>query len=211
MHHALALVTNITIASPACLRPSDALGDHAMCCGTGGERIARHNHLRDAVFDTAAAAGLGPVKEGRFLLPGCDRRPADVLLPNWAQGKDAALDVTVVTPLQQETMAQAATTPGHALTFAYERKIRGAEEACRRQGIAFIPLAAESFGGWHGVGEREMRKLGAALARHTGQDEGEAVHHLWGRLGVLLQRGNAAILGNRIPSFPPPHVDGVME
>ena len=31
-----------------------------------------------------------------------------------------------------------------------------------------------------------MRKLGAALARHTGQDEGEAVHHLWGRPGVLL-------------------------
>ena len=168
---------------PACLRPSDVLGDHAMCCGTGGERIARHNHLRDAVFDTAAAAGLGPVKEGRFLLPGCDRRPADVLLPNWAQGRDAALDVTVVTPLQQETLAQAATTPGHALTFAYERKIRGAEEACRRQGIAFIPLAAESFGGWHGAGEREVRKLGAALARHTGQDESEAVHHLWG-LGV---------------------------
>ena len=108
-------------------------------------------------------------------------------------------------------MAEAATTPGHALTFAYERKIRGAEEACRRQGIAFIPLAAESFGGWHGAGEREVRKLGTALARHTGQDEGEAVHHLWGRLGVLLQRGNAAILGNRIPSFPPPHVDGVME
>ena len=46
---------------PACLRPSDTLGDHALCCGTGGDRISRHNHLRDALFDTAAAAGLGPV------------------------------------------------------------------------------------------------------------------------------------------------------
>ena len=44
-----------------------------------------------------------------------------------------------------------------------------------------------------------------------GTNVATAVHHLWGRLGVLLQRGNAAILGNRIPSFPPPHVDGVME
>ena len=50
---------------PACLKQSDVLGDHAMCCGTGGERIARHNHLRDAIFDTAAAAGLGPVKSRR--------------------------------------------------------------------------------------------------------------------------------------------------
>ena len=84
-----------------------------MCCGSGGERISRHNHLRDALFDTAVAAGLGPVKEGRFLLPGTDRRPADVLVPNWAAGKDAAMDVTVVTPLQDATLPEAATTPGH--------------------------------------------------------------------------------------------------
>ena len=30
---------------PACLRPNDTLGDHTMSCGTGGERISRHNHL----------------------------------------------------------------------------------------------------------------------------------------------------------------------
>ena len=52
--------------------------------------------------------------------------------------------------------------------------------------MAFFPLAAETFGGWHCVGEREIKKLGSALARHTGQEESEAVHHLWGRLGILL-------------------------
>ena len=126
---------------------------------TGGERIARHNHLRDAIFDTAAAAGLGPVKEGRFLLPGCYRRPADVLLHNWAQGRDAALDVTVVTPIRQDLVVAAATNPGYALSFKYNEKLNGAEELCRRQGIAFFPLAAETFGGWHRVGEREIKKL----------------------------------------------------
>ena len=39
-------------------------------------------------------------------------------------------------------------------------------------------MAVESFGGWYGAAETEVRKLGAALARHTGQDDGEAVHHL---------------------------------
>ena len=42
----------------------------AMCCGSGGERISRHNHLRDHLHDTAVAAGLGPVREVRFLIPG---------------------------------------------------------------------------------------------------------------------------------------------
>ena len=187
---------------PACLRPSDTYGDHAMSCGTGGERIARHNHLRDALFEMAASAALAPTKEGRFLLPGDDRRPADVFIPYWAGGRDAALDVTVVNPLQAATMAGAATTPGHALTYAYTRKMRGAEDDCRRQGIAFLPLAVESLGGWHGAAEREVKKLTAALARHTGQEETQACRHSWGRLGILLQRGNAAILGNRVPSYP---------
>ena len=171
---------------PACLRLSDVMGDHALCCGTGGERISRHNALRDAFFDTAMSAGLGPSKEGRFLLPGADRRPADILVPLWAGGRDAAFDVTVVHPLQDATVVRAATEPGHALNFAHDRKLRGAEEDCRQQGIAFLPLVAESLGGWHPCAEREVRKLGSALARHTGQLEGEAIAHLWGRLGILL-------------------------
>ena len=54
-------------------------------------------------------------------------------------------------------------------------------------------------GGWHPDAKKEVKKLGAALARHTGQEEGVAVSHLWGRLSILLQRGKAAILGNRNP------------
>ena len=150
------------------------------------------------------------MKEGRFLLPGTDRRPADVLVPHWAGGKDAAMDITVVTPLQVATMPGAATTRGHALDFAYGRKMQGAAEECSRQGIAFQPLVAESFGGWHPGAQREVKKLGSALARHTGQLEGEAIAHLWGRLGILLQRGNAAILGNRVPNFPDCQVDGIV-
>ena len=67
-----------------------------------------------------------------------------------------------------------------------------------------------SFGGWHPEAGRQVKKLGAALARHTGQEEGEAVSHLWSRMGILLQRGNAAILGNRIPNQPGAYIDGIL-
>ena len=66
----------------------------------------------------------------------------------------------------------------------------------------------ESFGGWHEVAVTEVERLGAALARQSGQNEDEAVRHLWGKLAILLQRGNAAILGNRVPDFPAPAIDG---
>ena len=90
---------------PACGKESDALGDHGLVCGYGGERIARHNSLRDSLYDTAQAAGLAPKKEVRALLPGTDHRAADILIPQWEAGKDTALDVTVIHPLQQATRA----------------------------------------------------------------------------------------------------------
>ena len=173
-----------------------------------GERITRHNLLRDAIFDVASSAALSPVKEGRFLLPGADRRPADVFIRGWAGGQDAAYDVTVINPLQDLTREGAAANPGHAADVAYQRKMQGAAEDCRAQGIVFLPLAAETFGGWHEVAVLQVKKLASALARHNGQDEGEAAGHMWSRLGVLLQRGNAMLMANRIPSFPAPPTDG---
>ena len=75
--------------------------------------LVRHNFLRDALHETAAAAGLAPTKEGRALIPGNNMRPADVFIPHWAGGRDAVLDVTVTHPLQDRTRAGAATTdPG---------------------------------------------------------------------------------------------------
>ena len=126
------------------------------------------------------------------------------IIPNWVGGKDAALDVTIITPLQAVTMPGAANTAGHALNHAFGRKVNGAEEECRRQGVAFLPMVAETFGGWHSAAQREVKKLGAALARHTEQEDGEAISHLWSRMGILLQRGDAAILGNRVLSQPGP-------
>ena len=79
---------------PACGQFSDCLGDHAMNCAWQGERISRHNSLRDTIHSTAVSAGLGPTREGRFLLPGQGAKPADVLIPHWTGGKDTALDVT---------------------------------------------------------------------------------------------------------------------
>jgi hypothetical protein len=114
----------------------------------------------------------------------------------------------VINPLQKETIAGATAESGHALRVAYRRKVVGAEAACRQQGIAFVPLAFESFGGMHEVALAEVQKLAAALARHTGQEEAEACLHLYGRLSILLQRGNAVILANRIPTFPDAEIDG---
>ena len=75
-------------------------------------------------------------------------------------------------------------------------------DLCDQQGITLIPMAAESLGGWHKVALEQLRKLVSALARHTGQEEGETISHLLTRASVLLQKGLSSLLLNRIPGHP---------
>ena len=126
------------------------------------------------------------------------------------RGRDAALDVTVIHPLQDATRARAAVEPGSAMTYAYNNKMRGTAELCEQQGIAFIPVVAESMGGWHKVALEQLKKLGSALARHTGQEEGETIGHLLTRASILLQKGLSSLLLNRIPGHPAPDIGGVL-
>ena len=44
-----------------------------------------------------------------------------------------------------------------------------------------------------------IKKLGAVLARHRGEEEQKEVRHLFQRLSLLLMRGNASLLVNRVP------------
>ena len=121
------------------------------------------------MHQVAAAAQLAPRKELRFLIPDRDSRPADVLIPQWSGGQDAALDITVVNPCQAAYVVGAAATPGYALGQAHQRNVRGEEEACRAQGITFLPVVAESHGGCGEVAVATVNRIARSLARQTGQ------------------------------------------
>ena len=97
--------------------------------------MSQHNALRDALYNTAMAASLGPSSEGMFLLPGDDRRPADVMVPHWTGGLNTAWHLTVIHPLQDATVVGAAASPVHSLEVALQLKNRGALADCQRQGI----------------------------------------------------------------------------
>jgi len=194
---------------PACLQHSDVYGDHAVSCGNQGERIARHNTLRDALFASTQTACLGATREERDLLPGTEARPGDVFIPNWTGGRGTALDITVINPLQSSQVAQAAITPGHALTTAYNRKMAQAGEACRREGIMFVPMPMETLGGWHEATTLQVKKIASAQARQTGEELSDVTRHLYQRMAVLLAMGNAAMLLNRSPASTSSHDDGI--
>ena len=95
------------------------------------------------------------------------------------------------------------------MTVAFENKCRVTEDLCREQGIAFIPVVAESLGGWHKVALEQLHKLRSALARHTVQEEWEKFDHLVKRVSILLQMGLASLLLNCNPGHPAAEIDGL--
>ena len=102
---------------------------------TKSAQIARHDQLRDVLYEAAAGAALAPIKEAAHLLPGVAARPGDILIWRWVEGKDGALDVTVTGPLAQSNVEAAAAESGAALEKAFKRKVQGAAQACQDQGI----------------------------------------------------------------------------
>ena len=204
---------NVPWPCPAsrCKGISDVLGIHAISCAYGGERIAKHQHLRDAVFNAAVQSNLGPVWEADGLLPNSNDRPADVLLRYWHQGRDAAVDVTVVNPLCASLVDRVAKDGDAGVGHAHKVKMDKYWARCQAQGLAFLPMTVDVYGGRHRQGLATLKKLGGQLARALGKPEGEVLAHLRQRVGVVLVRDNVAMLASRAPTFPPGEVDGSVD
>ena len=72
----------------------------------------------------------------------------------------------------------------------------------------FLPLPIESLGGMHPTTVLELKKIARAQARAKGQEDEEAIRHLFQRMSILLMKGNSALLASREPDFDCPTIDG---
>ena len=179
-----------------------------MGCGGNGDRIHRHDYIRDALFSAAQSAALAPRREVPSLIPGSSSRPADIYLPNWDRGRPAALDVTVISTMQQQTQAGAANTPGHPLRVGEERKMVAHADACRSVGVHFVPIVAETLGGWS-EGAIDTTSIGRLQGQCLGIPPPDSTRHLFQRLSISLWKGNTALWIRRQPTRPA-LVDGVI-
>ena len=186
---------------PYCAGILDILGDHSLNCGGHGDRIARHDRLRDAIHDKSASASLAPRKEQKDLIPGSRSKPGDIFIPSWKSGKPAAFDVTVTSSLQASVIVHAAETSGYALKQAEEKKFSKHNQGCEDQGITFIPLAVETLGGWSPLAVKTLRRIAILADARLGtrRDALAATPRLMQMLSICVMRGNANMLVTRAP------------
>ena len=194
---------------PECHLVADPFGDHQVGCGGNGDRITRHNAVRDVIFSAAQSAALAPSKEMPNLIPDSSSRPADVFLPIWSRGRPLAIDVQVISPLQQQIVGSAALAPGHALQVGVQRKLTSHLSACRAIGVEFLPFVAETLGGLAEDAISVLRSLGKALTQRVGYQDDSSVctKQLFHRTAIALWRGNASLWLHRLPPLHP-SIDG---
>ena len=123
-------------------------------------------------------------------------------------GKDAALDITVVSTLQAALVKKAGEEVGSAANKRYKEKQSKYLQPCANEGIEFFPMVVETLGGWHPDSCELITRLARQLASRSGGDAEETTRHLYQRLSILLNRGNSNLILSRIPDFIDAYIDG---
>ena len=135
-------------------------------------------------------------------MPNSSSRPADILLPTWSHGHPAALDVHIISPLQQQTISGAASTPSHALEVGTRWKLTSHLSDCCAAGVEFFPLVAETLGGLAKDPIHIISSIGKMLGQRSNpSDPATSISHLFGCLSISLWRGNACCWLHRFPSL----------
>ena len=188
---------------PVCLTPADKFGDHHVGCGGNADRIFRHYSLRVAVFSAAQSVALAHRREVPSLIPGSQHRPADVCLPCWKGGRPVALDITVISTMQQSTNAVCCQQSRSCLV---RRKFATHAPACQTAGISFIPLAIESLGGLSDATNKTISSIGRLIGQRFEVPPHESSCQ---KPAISLWRGNATAWIHRCRP-PAPFIDGVV-
>ena len=114
----------------------DPFGDHLMCCKINNF-TARHGAVQDCLLDLLRL-GQQPCEREQALEKENARRtlserlrPADILIRNWTGGKDTAVDLTIVHPLQRSEVPWTSAKGKSFLRKKEEAKIEKYEQPCR--------------------------------------------------------------------------------
>ncbi|KAL5517866.1 hypothetical protein EMCRGX_G003497 [Ephydatia muelleri] len=178
----------------------DPLGHHALTCKCGGDAVLRHNALRDTLvhFLHRAHASV-QVEVGAGLFPDHSQsRPADILLQNWNLGRPVALDISVVSPLNPSTLAEAGATFGAVLEATESRKHQANDEKCSALGWVSTPLAVDSYGAWGKEATLFLAQVAARLSIHKSLPKSQASFDLFSNLSICLIRANARAILRRV-------------
>ena len=174
----------------------DLLGDHPLCCKKSGDRITRHNRLRNLVFKLADTGGLAPEMEKLGILGVTDktrRRPGDVSIKDWSIRRGLAIDVAVICPLAVSHLGKSEPCE----SYAQHQKIARYAEAFVHSDYDFAPVIFETSGAVNREGETVLKQIIRFASKKEGTSHSVFASRAWARLSCCVQAAAAQQILNR--------------
>ena len=140
--------------------------------------------LNDLVARGFASAGIPVTKEPSGLFRSDGKRPDGLSLIPWLNGKSLCWDVTVIYPLAESYVNEAAREAGTAAEIAASRK--EAKHADIDSRFVFEPIAVETLGVLNSSARLLLSDLGRRITNISG--EARELSFLYQRISVLVQR-----------------------
>ena len=136
-----------------CGRVVDALGSHFPQCSLLDQRSHRHNQWRDTMADIVRKAGMAVHVEAKAD-DGTRKRPGDILIPGWRNGKPMAVDFAIIASPNPD--APDRTAHGKRVLYLH---------ACEQAGWEFTPVIGDVYGAVRAESEKFLMSLGKHLAQ----------------------------------------------
>ena len=117
----------------------------------------------------------------------------------------------MINPLQTATVCQCTEEGDYAVYLAHRNKVKMYQALCTKAGMAFSPLAVDTYVGWHKEALAVITRLGTQQAQNLDKEPGKQIRFLRQRLGISLSNDCSQMLATRVPAYAPEHVDGTVD
>ena len=135
--------------------------------------------------------------EPKYLFRDDGRRPDGATLDPWKAGRHLVWDFTCPDTLAPSHLANSAAHAGSAARKSEASEVAKYSRLRQKDEYIFVPIAVESLGTWGPSASELCKEVGARLAMFSG--DSRALPFLRQRLGLAVQRGNAASISGTSP------------
>ena len=142
--------------------------------------------MRNLVESVARDGKLSPELEKKGILgsaPG--RRPGDVTIPGWNQGRALALDIAVTSPLSDTNVRLSDPCESYAHNHKHKKYDKDFKDS---ETHLFGAIVWETLGAVNSEGEDYLRQIMRFAAMHLGYEHSSFCGRIWARLSCCLQR-----------------------
>ena len=172
-------------------------------CGGGSSRVVRHNTTRNTIAKAVRDVGFRTdIEHGGGL--GDQRRPGDVIVYNWRDGRHLLIDVAIINPLcpahRDSLISEGVRGAGTAYGRRKERKYHDLDLSK----YEFLPFIMETTGGLSKAAHGFCKEIQKRFESSSCQSKFDGIHKyeknpLLSAINVELQRANSRMVLERTP------------